>query len=81
MYVLGFFVMDVLAVFWALGRGICFRARFTVLHQFFKTIDIVESIQVDLVSRPSKTIDLVESIQVEALPDLLKQVQKALAAT
>ena len=44
-------------------------------------IDVVESIQFDLVSRPSKAIDLVESIQAEALPDLLKQVQKALAAT
>ena len=36
----------------------------------FKTLEIFESIQVDLVSRPSKTIHVVERIQAEALSDL-----------
>ena len=36
----------------------------------FKTLEIFESIQVDLVSRPSKTIHVVECIQAEALSDL-----------
>ena len=35
-----------------------------------QTLDIFESIQFDLVSRPSKTIHVVECIQAEALSDL-----------